>query len=654
MEQYKPKKLSNDDEEFERLRFTHYQSERASRFDSKAREAWELVHNAVDGTGTQYTQTQLNTLAEVGAPPVSMNYMYPILSQQKALLTADVPMGHVLPSHEPDKSKSYLYDKLCNAVWRKSQAAPIFSKAVKEMLICGISALGPEPVSFYRPGIFDLTINHVSCFDLFIDPDSKETGRNFRDAEAIYIARLVPERKIRNIFGYVPTERANELLIDVLDARNEEQDNTDILVRDVYEKMMGTYVICKVLIEGEWYPMRRVFEGDLDDKAIMKRLEATKKGTTYQIAGITRRVYVRRRTILGSNRLIYEKMLPLTEYPFAIFTPDDYTSPFIPSPATYLREPQKATNKFYQIVLLNALLSSNTRFMGPEGSFVDKDAWARLSAVAGNTYEYRADPNLPNAGKPEVVSPLPLNSAFYTLAFGLKDFSEYISGIFGVTQGDPNGAPDVYSSVQSLQNHSTMRSKDIRKRIEMSMSYMWKTVLEYLQFYGNRDEMLRYIDDAGELQEIPFEQFMDDNSIIEYDVQNSVRAQFPTDRQEVVRFLQNTSGQTRDPNLQRFLIEKSFEYMDMPIGDELKKGLDTIANMSQQIEALTKDVENSQALIKELSKEIIIGEKRAAVREIQAEVRGMDSMAKARAEMALGKIADGGLKEDDGGSGDDV
>jgi hypothetical protein len=632
---YRARKLSAAQSDFENERWRHYASVRGSRLDTRAREAWELFHNNRDDSDTQYTKKQLATLEEVGAPPVSMNYMYPILSQQKAMLSVDTPMGRIVPEGgDADKAKAYIFDKLCGAIWRRAKAKAAYQKAVKEMLVCGISALIVEPKEFYKPGMFELTISHVAWNELFIDPTSKDTGLCFRDAEAIYVAKRIPRRKVENIYGIKVSDDRNTLFdANLPGVDDEETDNRYTLIRDIYEKKAGFYVLARAVKDGEEFFTRRIVTTE-------KEVEAFNQGE-WSLVDTVHDTFVRRRTIIADDILALEVMLPLTEYPLAIFTPDDYDSPYLRSPAEFLREPQKAANKFYQLVLLNAALASNTRFMGPKGSFVDKDAWERYGSAAGHTYEYKADPTLPNAGKPEIIAPLPLNSAFYQLSSDLKYFMEYNSGTPGVLQGDSASSPETFSTVQSLQNHASARSRDMRGRVEFAITFLWKAVMDYIQYYGDREQIVRYMDDADEeLTVIPLDTVLDDREIVTYDVQASIKTYYPTDRQELVKLLQSAVSQIGDPNAQRFILQETLRNMDYPVADKILKQMDVLADLSNKNADLTDQIDRLNKLVDQLSREVLINKQQVTVKKTEGDLKAITASTQARAEAALGRLED--------------
>ena len=633
--------LTEKDKDFERQRFEHYVAMRATHLDRRALEAWELYHNDRDGTQTQYTREQIEMLQQVGAPQVSMNYIYPIMSTAKAVLTNDRPTGRVMPAWgEMDKRVAAMYDNLISAIWRKSKGDALYRNAVKESMITYYGVMGAFPSTYYRRGKFNLVFDHISWQDFYIDPNAKLSGLCFEDAEAMYIGRLIPKRKCQRIYGYVPDETGEELKTDTMRGPAPEEENDPILVRNVYEKVDGIYCLFEIPdpVNRTTFKTRRVFETERQLSAFQQRYGAVlrdwKEG-----------VYVRLRTILGMDYLFEEHLLPLTVYPFAIFTPDDYQNPYGKSPVEYLREPQKAANKFTQTTILNAQLASNARFMGPAGSFVDKDAWTKYGAAAGSTYEYKADPNLPDGGKPTIIQPLPLASAWYQLGGFMKGYMEYNAGLPAFMQGDPSQAPETASASLQAGSYGSIRPRDLRARYELAMTYLYKAAIEYVNFYADRQEIIRYLDDRDEYKEIPLAQILDDNQIIEHDVYMGQKTSLPSDRAEMKQTLMTALQQTADPEWQKMIFEELLDYTDMPVADRMREKIDTLKNLNATNQQLQKQLEEYDALVKRLANEVIMGKKQAAVAKLDGDMKAISADTKARTEVALAKIKQGEVED---------
>ena len=630
------KTLSSTEADFERQRFTYYSAERGSKLDTRAKEALELYHNDRDNTNTQYTATQLATLEETGAPIISLNFIYPIISHMKGVLTADKPIGRVVPDTDADKQKAYLYEELMNAIWRNSKANAAYSKVVKECLITYLSALMIEPSSFYRPGVFDLTISHVAWDDLYIDPDARESGLNFRDAEAIYLARLIPKRKIRNIYGFQPEDTESDLKSDVYN-RTDETDNPYVLVRDIYEKQYGIHALLHGVDPntGAKEAYRKVFKSQ-------KALDAYSKKGGFQPVSFREGVYVRHRLLVGRADLVVDDFLPLTEYPFAIFTADDHHNPFGRSVTEYLRELQKARNKFWQLVYLNAMLSSNTRFMGPAGSFVDKDAWSRYGATAGHTYEYKSDPSLPDGGRPTIIQPLPLNAAFYTLQDQMEQMAEYISGQWKPQMGNMQFAPDNVGGTQAILQAGTARLKDLKSRFAMAVANgIWKPGLQYINYYAQRDQVVRYLDSNDELKEIKLDDILDDETIQEHDVQISLKTSLPSDRERLVSVMENAMQHATDPNMYALAFQYSLELQDFPITDAFRQKIDIVQRLTGQVEQLQGELEEAQKQVEQMSSVVQDADRAIADAEHRGNLKADRAKMAGQAAVALNEVKQG-------------
>lgn len=634
-----PTKLSSDEAEFEKRRFEHYQSERGTNLDHRAIEAWELFHNDRDGTNTQYTKKQIEALENLRNPIVSINMIMPIIMNQKAALTNDRPTGRVLPAfRDYDVKVAKLYDALLGAMWQRSFGDAHYRKAIKDMLLTYIGCMIVEPQTFYRRGKFNLTFDHIAWNDLYIDPSAKRTGLCFEDAECMYVAKVMPKRKVQNIYGFVPEDRGNFIKVDWRQT-TEEQDNENVLIRDAYEKVYGIYCLLNVANPDaeSHYITRRVFTSE-------RELDTFRKKHNARLTSYTENIYVRKRTIIGYEDMIEEKILPLTVYPTAIFTPDDFDNPFGKSPVEYLREMQKALNKFIQTTILNANVGSNVRLIAAQGSIINRDAVVKNGAAAGGLIEYKPDPNLPNNGAPQPIYPAPLAAAWFQLGNFMRDAMEYSAGRPGFTQGDPSQAPNTATAANTVASFADLRPRDIRARCELAIGMMYKAAVEYINYYGNRDEIVRYIDDRDEVVDINLGELLDDTRIIENDVIMSSKASLPSDRVEMRNDIRMAMQQTADPNWQKLLFLENVEMSDSPAAERLRKKLDVFEQMNGQIQQLEKELNDRDKLIDRLSTEVIVGKQQVAVAKAEGEIQSMKAETKAKMQVALAKVEQGDVE----------
>jgi len=132
---------------------------------------------------------------------------------------------------------------------------------------------------------------------------------------------------------------------------------------------------------------------------------------------------------VGDDTFLFEQTIPISEYPI-IPIPYMYTgTPFAMSAVTPLIGKQQEINKAHQIMLHNANLSSNLRWMYEEGS-VPEDEWEKYSSAPGALLKYR-----PGFSPPTPIQPAPINNAFFTVVQQGKTDAEYISGVPSAMMG---------------------------------------------------------------------------------------------------------------------------------------------------------------------------------------------------------------------------
>jgi|TARA_Y100000310_G_C20701177_1_gene830024 hypothetical protein len=156
---------------------------------------------------------------------------------------------------------------------------------------------------------------------------------------------------------------------------------------------------------------------------------------------------------IGSDTVLYEYTLPCSEYPLVPFSYTWTGTPFSMSAVTPLVGKQQEINKSHQIMIHNANLSSNLRWLYEEGS-VPEDEWEQYSSSPGALLKYRA-----GFTPPTPVQPLPLNNAFFTISEVGKTDMEYLSGIYSSMQGDTGVQHETYRGLLAADEYGTRRIK---------------------------------------------------------------------------------------------------------------------------------------------------------------------------------------------------
>ena len=156
---------------------------------------------------------------------------------------------------------------------------------------------------------------------------------------------------------------------------------------------------------------------------------------------------------VGDDVFLYEYTLPISEYPI-IPVPYMYTgTPYAMSAVTPLIGKQQEINKAHQIMLHNANLASNLRWMYEEGS-VPEEEWEQYSSSPGALLKYRQ-----GFTPPTPVLPAPINNAFYTITQAGKADAEYISGVPSAMMGFTQEQPETYRGLLANDEFGTRRLK---------------------------------------------------------------------------------------------------------------------------------------------------------------------------------------------------
>ena len=156
---------------------------------------------------------------------------------------------------------------------------------------------------------------------------------------------------------------------------------------------------------------------------------------------------------VGDDVFLYERILPVSEYPI-IPVPYMYSgTPYPMSAVVPLIGKQQEINKAHQIMLHNANLASNLRWMYEEGS-VPEEEWEQYSSSPGALLKYRQ-----GFTPPTPVMPAPINNAFFTITQQGKGDAEYIAGVPSAMMGFTQEQSETYRGLLANDEFGTRRLK---------------------------------------------------------------------------------------------------------------------------------------------------------------------------------------------------
>ena len=198
---------------------------------------------------------------------------------------------------------------------------------------------------------------------------------------------------------------------------------------------------------------------------------------------------------VGDDTFLYEYTLPITEYPI-VPIPYMYSgTPYSMSAVVPLIGKQQEINKAHQIMLHNANLASNLRWMYEEGS-VDEEQWEQYSSSPGALLKYRQ-----GFGVPTPVLPAPINNAFYTITQEGKGDAEYISGVPSAMMGFTQDQPETYRGLLANDEFGTRRLKAwMGSIVEPCLEQLGRVFQEIAQRHYTVEKVFRIVQpEAGQV-----------------------------------------------------------------------------------------------------------------------------------------------------------
>jgi hypothetical protein len=280
--------------------------------------------------------------------------------------------------------------------------------------------------------------------------------------EAVEIGEMIPER------GQLEMERAQKMAAQAVEERQVQ------LMSEAQDK--ATIVKQQIMTEKSFQHLAKAESNSIVDaiKFYENRIELT--------------------CSVGDDVFLYDRTLPVKEYPI-IPIPYMYTgTPYPMSAVTPMIGKQQEINKAHQIMLHNANLASNLRWMYEEGS-VPEEEWERYSSAPGALLKYRQGFNAPTP-----ILPAPINNAFYTVVQEGKADAEYIAGVPSSMMGFTQNQPETYRGLLANDEFGTRRLKAwMTSVVEPALEYLGKCFQMFAQNHYTVEKVFRIVQpEAGQ------------------------------------------------------------------------------------------------------------------------------------------------------------
>ena len=313
---------------------------------------------------------------------------------------------------------------------------------------------------------------------------------------------------------------------------------------------------------------------------------------------------------VADDVLLYERTLNIQEYPI-IPIPYMYTgTPYPMSAVAPMIGKQQEINKAHQIMLHNANLASNLRWMYEEGS-VPEEEWERYSSAPGALLKYRQ-----GFAAPTPVLPAPINNAFFTVVQQGKSDAEYIAGIPSAMMGFTQEQPETYRGLLANDEFGTRRLKSwMGTVVEPALEYLGKCFQMMAQNHYSIEKVFRIVQpEAGQQPDQDKEVRINIPIYNDFGEAVSVYKDYASARFDV-RLI---AGSTMPVN-RWALLEEYFRWFQAGLIDDIamigetdirnKKAIverkSMYSQMQQQLEQLTEAMKDREGTIETLERQLV-------------------------------------------------
>lgn len=198
-----------------------------------------------------------------------------------------------------------------------------------------------------------------------------------------------------------------------------------------------------------------------------------------------------KKTCTVGDKFLYDEVLDLTYSPL-VSIPYIHTDTPCPMSAVRLAVgKQREINKSHQIMVHNANLSSNLRWMVERGT-IDEEQWENYASSPGAILFWSMGPS--GIG-PREIMPQNINNAFFTIEQDSKSDIEYISGIHPPSMGIGQKGDDTYRGFLARDEYGTRRIKSwIMNVFEPGLEHLGKVFSEYAKDFYNIHKIFRIVE----------------------------------------------------------------------------------------------------------------------------------------------------------------
>ena len=590
--------------------------------------------------GQHYSAEERLAIEARGQAPLAINITYSVVKQIISMITSVDPTWKVTPVGEADKSLAYLHREALNATWYNSRGGRVLSQIVKDTSIAGVGYGHVTPV--YDEEGFSVHYSHIPYWQSYLPPGTSQFDYN--DAEDWVISKMMGYKGIAELFD------CDEKDVDDFGATD-----WDALGEDYYPKYAKPSITQVVSNDGsnseeEIEPERqkRVIQrytkervpiyivessgtqaGDKNSFQLPRRVyfKLTDDLLSLEAKGLLRIKRTERKVVaryLSCGTRCIRTYLPIDKYQTIPYIDEFRSNPYPLGVMDFVYPLQRALNKFILLSILNATLANNMQMMAEDGS-IDVGYWEENFSTPGAIMTWKRVTDKTTA--PEQRNPQALPASFFEFPKLLIEMIEYITGMFGIMQGNPDGAPRTLGGVSTLQSMGGQKVKLLTRNISDALSAQGDVVIQLYQNYSPYNQVINYAKGSEDVS-VPYnttiikegQLFVDkDISAGRYKTRVTIEPNYGGERQAKAAMMANLAMQTKSPAL----IGPLLKLADIPEADEIAKAVDVMTQANQTIEQMQEKIKRLEQINDQLQNEIIQKAQKVEITQFAAELDKM-------------------------------
>lgn len=593
-----------------------------------ANENYDYYMNDVENTHTIYTVKQFEKIKNTTNIPVTINWLYPTVSQKLAIMSQSKPSHKVVSVDGRAKDEAVVLDKICKHILYSSIAKTQNKEALKNALITGLGHRIVIPDSIFEPGAFGLAIETVPADEVIVDANIRNA--TFNDMEGFFLEKELTLTKFAAVYGFLLDEltdsQGNPITLDFL-ATSSDSIGARVGIPGIYKK-----IVLKEYFDLVYSNMYLVVDPTTNAKKKIFR-ENLAEGTDFILEGAegVPGVYVRKWIIVGDYVLKVET-LPLTKLPLDTYVFEWGGRPYKSyGMVHFAKGMQEAFDKIIQLLILNGILSNNSSWRSPEGGISDtqKATWEQHGNDPTVVKFYNPITIGSQVLAPEKDQPQQLSNFYPMIAEMLRNGIERSTGITPVIGGDTSqGKVDVFSSLQQYHQAGMQRIMMAINDVNISSTKLGNVLVEYIANTLEPDKYYFFFDENGDFNEFQVAKNIIDNMYLSKYAVISIEADMmPSQRLATATELFKVAQTSTDPYERKALWGKAMELSDIKGTEKIQETLDSVRQLQGTIQQMTDQIDRDKELLKQYENRALNAEYQQKL--LEKVVQGIERITKA-------------------------